>query len=60
MDFNDISDKVPVQEFDIPQDRNIAEYVVKYVLIYFCPLRRKGSDSESDTSGRQSLATFLP
>jgi hypothetical protein len=34
MDFNDISDKVPVQEFDIPQDRNIAEYVVKYVDVF--------------------------
>lgn len=29
MDFNDVSDKVPVQEFDIPQDRNVAEYAVK-------------------------------
>ncbi|KAG1726264.1 galactose-binding domain-like protein [Suillus paluster] len=29
MDFNDVSDKVPVQEFNIPQDRNIAEYAVK-------------------------------
>lgn len=29
MDFNDVSDKAPVQEFDIPQDRNVAEYAVK-------------------------------
>jgi hypothetical protein len=31
MDFNDVSDKAPVQEFDIPQDRNVAEYAVKYI-----------------------------
>ncbi|OJA16475.1 hypothetical protein AZE42_06877 [Rhizopogon vesiculosus] len=29
MDFNDISDKAPVQEFNVPQDRNIAEHAVK-------------------------------
>jgi len=29
LDFNDVSDKKPIQEFDIPQSRDVGEYVVK-------------------------------
>jgi hypothetical protein len=57
MDFNDISDKAPVQEFNVPQDRNVAEYAVKYAALIL-PLPGRGADS--DTPGRQSLATFPP
>ncbi|KAF8920120.1 galactose-binding domain-like protein [Mucidula mucida] len=29
LDFNDVSDKTPLQEFDIPESRDVGEYAVK-------------------------------
>jgi len=29
LDFDDVSEKTPTQEFDIPQGREVGEYVVK-------------------------------
>ncbi len=29
MDFEDVNDKTPVQEFDVVQSRDVGEYAVK-------------------------------
>jgi hypothetical protein len=56
MDFNDVSDKAPVQEFDIPQDRNVAEYTVKYIFsVSFAKVVLT-----SDPPGRQNSTMFPP
>lgn len=31
LDFSDIVDKIPDQEFPVPQSREVGEYAVKYV-----------------------------
>lgn len=31
LDFDDVSDKTPTQEFDVAQGREVGEYAVKYV-----------------------------
>lgn len=35
LDFQDVSDKKAVQEFDIAQGREVGEYAVKYVFLDF-------------------------
>jgi hypothetical protein len=54
MHFNDVSDKAPIQEFDVPLDRNVAEYALIYFMLYARKLTL-----DSYTPGQQSLATFL-
>ena len=36
LDFSDIADMKPVQEFSVPQGREVGEYSVMYVLAHLC------------------------
>ena len=40
IDFDDIADRTPTQEFDVPQGREVGEYQVRQVPHKVCCLNR--------------------
>lgn len=54
IDFEDIVDRVPTQEFDIPQGREVGEYQVRYFSQSFSL-----EESFKGSSGLQNSRIFL-
>jgi len=57
IDFDDIADRTPTQEFDVPQGREVGEYQVRYV----SHTEVRCLDQVSwGSPGLQNLRIFLP
>lgn len=60
LDFGDIADKVPTQEFDVAQGREVGEYALKYVSIFLWSALALRSCRASKFSNLASIALFFP
>lgn len=63
MDFNDVHDKTPTQEFEIVEDRNVGEYAVKYICVHLWNLASRSENIRGRTakfSNISSVTIFIP